>query len=813
MPAQERTYRVVQTSTLTDDVHQIRRHLRRLGVALFVLTAWLGLSISLCSIHPELSTVNQHPLGAVSEWVSSGLLEHLGLMSFSLCLLLGRLAWMLVRLQLPVVTAFDFASYAMINVLSTFPLAVFMKGCTLFGAPYGGAIGERFLRLFEGVSSPYLELDAMMILLLATLTYLHVSTKFGASSDHHGSGSPGGPGGGAEAEGEPALTGEQRQAQPASRPSERSSIDMLSARSVKSAPQALLSQLRAELTEDEGEYSELTGLDPVDEEPIFQLESQARAPSAPADALISLPLSSIYRPEQGSNTPSAGLLSPSESARSIYQPQSLHVVTSQVIAPQSSAPSSPAARELQIGSVSRPLDPYRRAESASSWGEGGHRESPSSGALARGQKRSPHEELTHRKAYIARLLEQLGLGVKGLQAELGEVTSAISVTLEEPHRLSIEQLPSLNERLNSFVKKSFGRTEPSLLLLPQGGRRGEELKLQITWPHRSPQFAHNKKGIEENRARRESNTQLMLYMGDLSNGCAAYLPFKQLPSLLVTGGAQTDPQLGLNLLLMSLIYQAREDELRFLVAAPSVGHRPTRSPWDGHPQLFSPVLYQSAALCEALSWLLSELSARSYLMKTARLKSLEELKARAKTPVHRVVLVISELNHLSDEALKGLNQLLDRLEKNLLDVGIHVILNTRGAPQTPLVQRTLRTLKRRLSLSASSEEAKVLGCAGAEQLVAQQQDMILEMGTGPVRVHGWHLSARAYTTFLESYAQKKQARYICSQGGFEQLPILALRRAQESAKLGTKLSTKQSVKQSVKESAQPAPRGPKLPAR
>jgi|GEM_PF-1865609 len=771
MPIQERSPRLVHTSTLNEDVHQLRRHLRRLGGASLVLSVWLAVSLALCSIHPELSTRYTHPLGAVSQFVSSGLLEHFGLVSFSACLLLTRLGWMLLRLQVPVLTSFDLVSYAMINVVCTFPLAVFFKGATLFGAPYGGAVGERFLSLFAGTVSPYLELCSASALLCSVLFYLQLSTSYGASKGAHPSAS-GGAGRGGEGYDQSAreVGSEHSGKREEAAPRQARSVELLSAKSVRSAPSEILARLHSELeAEDEG-FEEMSALDEPVDESLFKLSPEpvpAQAQREPSPVSYS----SLYSADASTSTvtssASVGLLTPASHEPAIYQAHMLQAGRSAshhrplIDIERADAPHRD---ERLAGGILR--DPFQR--------HGSSADRPLSAHLSPEPKSSSQADLSHRKSFILRAFEQVGLEVRSLQAEVGEVTSAFSVSLKRSLRVEGSSIELLNDRLNQLVKKSYGRTEPSLLVLPSMKGAPDGADLQVTWPHRAPRFTPNKRGIEENRARRRAGNPLMLYLGDLPNGCDVYLPFKDIPSLLVTGGEKTSKHLGVSLLVMSLIYQARESELRFLIAEPSMSKRPEPSPFHEHPQLFAPVLYQNAQVTRSLSWLLSELSARSYLMKKAQLDKFEDLSARSKAPMHRLVMVVSELNQLNDEALMLLAQLLDRLERTAQDVGVHVLVNARGVPQTQLTQRVMRSCARRLSLSAKSAEAKQLGCVASANLIPQQQDMVLDIGTGPVRVHGWLLSPKAYVTFLNMIASSNQPSYVCPDGRFDALPVPAI---------------------------------------
>jgi hypothetical protein len=324
--------------------------------------------------------------------------------------------------------------------------------------------------------------------------------------------------------------------------------------------------------------------------------------------------------------------------------------------------------------------------------------------------------------------------------------------------------------------------EPALLALPvrEPHAQGERERLQVTWPQRSPQFARNRRLAQGAQRPAKHREELVSYLGTLPNGRDIYLPFVNLPSLLITGGRKVDPYLGLNLLITELSYLTSEREVRYLIAEPRAqqpqGVEEHVSPFEGNAQLFTPVMHTQTLVRASLAWVNRELMAREDLMRQHKLSSFKDLVARSLTPLHRVVYLVPELNNLASDNIKLLTLLLDRLNRGTFDAGVHLLLNTRGLPNA-LTRRVMKGCPRRLSLKASEDEAIALGEPSASLLMSHQQDMLLTLKEHPVRLHGWQLTAKGFKHFMRSIAQEGGVRYVCEEGAFDALPTPQVRRA------------------------------------
>ena len=140
MTATQSPIQMVHTTTVTPAMREVRRALKYAGVLSLVVAIWLGVGLSFCSVNPELSTQADHLLGSATHIVSSFLLHHLGLMSFSVVLLIARLGRLLCAAHRPRVVLPDVAVYFIFLVLSATQLQLALN-TTMFGAPIGGSIG------------------------------------------------------------------------------------------------------------------------------------------------------------------------------------------------------------------------------------------------------------------------------------------------------------------------------------------------------------------------------------------------------------------------------------------------------------------------------------------------------------------------------------------------------------------------------------------------------------------------------------------------------------------------------------------------
>ena len=170
----------------------------------------------------------------------------------------------------------------------------------------------------------------------------------------------------------------------------------------------------------------------------------------------------------------------------------------------------------------------------------------------------------------------------------------------------ITQTPSfssveLAEALNTQIRHSLGKTSPPIWSTYK--REGGHYQLKISWPKAGAAFPTTNLGIKEVR-RLGKEDPLSLYLGDHSSGVHAYLPFHQVSSLLIGGGEHVEQNVGLDIVLTNLVYQASPKNLRLIVVDPMS----ETSPFHGLPHLYSPILDEEECISEAFRGFFRECS-------------------------------------------------------------------------------------------------------------------------------------------------------------------------------------------------------------
>jgi DNA segregation ATPase FtsK/SpoIIIE-like protein len=322
----------------------------------------------------------------------------------------------------------------------------------------------------------------------------------------------------------------------------------------------------------------------------------------------------------------------------------------------------------------------------------------------------------------------------------------------------ITQTPSISsvelaEALNKQIRHSLGKTSPPIWSTYR--REGGHYQLKISWPKSGASFPSTNLGIKEVR-RLGKEEPLSLYLGDHSSGVHAYLPFHQVSSLLIGGGEHVEQNVGLDIVLTNLVYQASPKNLRLLIVDPMS----ETSPFHGLPHLYSPILDEEECISEAFNWLSIESRRRLSQLSRIGAQSFAEYIDQSIEKWMRVVLVIPDLQSLNPQQRLHLATCLEKIERSPHDLGLHIIINTRGLDQVRLPRGIVDHVKTKLILSTSGpKESEFVNVEGAEWLL-NQHDMLLQVSNGVHRIHGWQFSHASFIRVLNVFAASVPVEYI-----------------------------------------------------
>ncbi|PHS23882.1 MAG: cell division protein FtsK [Robiginitomaculum sp.] len=290
-------------------------------------------------------------------------------------------------------------------------------------------------------------------------------------------------------------------------------------------------------------------------------------------------------------------------------------------------------------------------------------------------------------------------------------------------------------------------------------------------------------GIELPNARREtvflrslmasglferSKAELPLALGETIGGEPFIADLTRMPHLLVAGTTGAGKSVGINSMILSLLYRHGPDQCKFIMIDPKMLEL---SIYDGIPHLLAPVVTDPKKAVTALRWTVREMESRYQKMSKLGVRNLagynariaeakakgEQLKRTVQTgydkktgePVYEseyldldhlpfIVVIIDEMADLMMVAGKDIETAVQRLAQMARAAGIHVIMATQR-PSVDVITGTIKAnFPTRISFQVTSkiDSRTILGEQGAEQLLGQG-DMLFMAGGGRVRrLHG-----------------------------------------------------------------------------
>ncbi len=251
--------------------------------------------------------------------------------------------------------------------------------------------------------------------------------------------------------------------------------------------------------------------------------------------------------------------------------------------------------------------------------------------------------------------------------------------------------------------------------------------------------------ILESEAFQKSRSKLTMAIGKDIQGAPMVADLARMPHLLVAGATGAGKSVGLNAMILSILFKARPDEVKFLLVDPK---RIELAVYADLPHLVHPVVTDMALAKSALDWAVAEMDARyeamanlgvrhigAYQQKVADMPLQEAAEQR---PMPYLVIIIDELADLMLTAAKEVEVSIIRLAQLARASGIHMILAT----QRPSVDVVTGLIKAnfpcRISFQVTSkhDSRTILDTVGAEHLLGQG-DMLFKPSAGKLqRMHG-----------------------------------------------------------------------------
>ncbi len=275
--------------------------------------------------------------------------------------------------------------------------------------------------------------------------------------------------------------------------------------------------------------------------------------------------------------------------------------------------------------------------------------------------------------------------------------------------------------------------------------------IEVPNPRRETIFLRE---VIESRAYRESSSKLTIALGKTIDGLNYVADLAKMPHLLIAGTTGSGKSVGVNALIVSILYRARPDEVKFILIDPK---RLELGLYEDIPHLAAPIITDPKLASRSLKWAVAEMERRyrdlagwgvrnidgynTEIMRRNLIKEYDE-KGEPHKPLPYIVIIIDELADLMMTSGREVEESITRLAQMARAVGIHLVLATQRPSVDVITGLIKANFPSRISFRVSSkvDSRTIIDTNGAEHLLGRGDMLFLPPGTSRlIRVHGAYI--------------------------------------------------------------------------
>lgn len=285
----------------------------------------------------------------------------------------------------------------------------------------------------------------------------------------------------------------------------------------------------------------------------------------------------------------------------------------------------------------------------------------------------------------------------------------------------------------------------------------------------------------------ESSSALTMVLGKDIAGEPVVVDLAKMPHLLVAGTTGSGKSVGVNTMIVSLLYKSTPEDVRLIMIDPKMLEL---SVYEGIPHLLSEVVTDMKDAANALRWCVGEMERRYKLMSALGVRNLKGYNKKilaakeAGTPLidplwqpsdgldqtppvleklPSIVVIVDEFADMMMIVGKKVEELIARIAQKARAAGIHLILATQRPSVDVITGLIKANIPTRMAFQVSSglNSRTILDQQGAEQLLGMGDMLYLPPGTGvPTRVHGAFIDDHEVHAVVNDWKQRGEPNYI-----------------------------------------------------
>lgn len=340
------------------------------------------------------------------------------------------------------------------------------------------------------------------------------------------------------------------------------------------------------------------------------------------------------------------------------------------------------------------------------------------------------EEQLANKEKIKQTLQEYGVTIVSIEAHVGPTVTLYEIRLDKGHKIS--RIKGLVDEIALSLAAIGVR-----IIAPIPGRG----TIGIEVANMKPQTV-SLRTILESRKYQESKASLPIALGSTISNDVYIADLASMPHLLVAGATGQGKSVGLNVIIMSLLYKLRPEELKFVMFDPKMVEFNLYAAIQKQflaklPEEEEAIVTDMNKVVPTLKSLCIEMDNRYKLLKEAEVKKVEEYNKLIKTgklkdkPAHRflpyIIVVVDEFADLIMTAGKEAELPIARLAQKARAVGIHVIIATQRPSTSVITGKIKANCPGRIGFKVSTaiDSRVILDTTGAQQLIGRGDMLIL----------------------------------------------------------------------------------------
>lgn len=362
----------------------------------------------------------------------------------------------------------------------------------------------------------------------------------------------------------------------------------------------------------------------------------------------------------------------------------------------------------------------------------------------------------------------------GIEGKVGQINCGPTITSFEVHPAIGVKVQKIKALENDIALNMEARSIRIIAPIPGKAAVGIEV------PNAKPQEVGFKEMMDTYQKGKQK-VRIPVLLGKAVNGEYVIGDLSKMPHCIIAGATGSGKSVCINTIVMSIVYNARPDQIKLLMVDPK---KVELTPYSKLPHMLAPVITEPAGACTALLWLVKEMENRYELLKLTGQRNIEGFNNRKIDPdfeasldrdvpekMYYIVAIIDELADLMMVSSHDIETPIARIAQMARAVGIHLILATQRPSREVITGLIKANFPTRISFKVASRVNSqiILDETGAESLLGNGDMLYLPPGTSSlVRAQGAYIrdeDIRSVVDFICEQAPPNYAIQSFDRGG------------------------------------------------